>query len=67
VEETSGFSGKRLQQGRTVLGFAKALANDVIKGTVSLDEAVERVNQENSKAQNREVEFERLRRTWLRR
>ncbi len=39
LAETAGFSQRRLQQARTVLQFAPDLADGVLTGSTSLDEA----------------------------
>jgi hypothetical protein len=39
--ETSGFSARRLAQARSVLAYSPALAAEVLKGTSTLDAALE--------------------------
>jgi hypothetical protein len=43
LAETADFSRKRLSEARTVLAYSRPLADEVLKGVVSLDDALELV------------------------
>jgi hypothetical protein len=61
VEETSAvFSAKRLAQARSVLRHSRDLAESVAKGSVSLDEALAKVNEEKQQANSTEAKLARL-------
>jgi hypothetical protein len=64
AEETSTvFSKKLLQQARAVLAFSQPLAQDVLKGTLSIDEALKTVTQERLRSEGAEAQMERLRKS----
>lgn len=58
---TAEFSGRRLRDARTVLRHSHKLAEAVIKGTISLDEALETVKEEERRLESSEVQIARLR------
>jgi hypothetical protein len=61
IVETTGFSASRLTQARSVLAYSPALAAEVLKGVMSLDAALEKVNNEQTRANGDEARLERLR------
>jgi len=61
VEETSTvFSAERLQEARSVLQDARDLAESVVKGSISLDEALAQVEERKQQASSTEAKLERL-------
>lgn len=59
-EETSPFTYRRLQQARQVLAHSAALADEVLKGTTSLDAALKLANEEKQRAEGDEARLDRL-------
>jgi ParB-like nuclease domain len=59
--ETSGFSIRRVEQARSVMRHSRKLAEDVIKGSATLDEALEVVKDQQQKASSQKAKLERLR------
>jgi hypothetical protein len=58
VEETSTlFSAKRLSQARAVLLHSRSLAESVVKGSVSLDEALAKVEELKQQANSTEAKL----------
>ena len=62
VAETTTFSLSRLTQARAVLRFSRPMAEAVLKGDVSLDEALKKVEAERQQAEGNGARMERLRR-----
>jgi hypothetical protein len=62
VEETSAaFSAKRLAQSRSVLRHSRDLAESVVKGSISLDEALAQVEELKQQANSTEPKLAQLR------
>jgi hypothetical protein len=57
---SAGFSARRLTQARLILRSSHALADSVVKGSVSLDEAVTKVEEARQQANSTEAKFTRL-------
>jgi hypothetical protein len=53
--ETSGFSSRRLNQARSVLGHSHDLAQGVVKGSISLDDALTQVEEAKQQANSPEA------------
>jgi len=60
--ETKSVSHARLSQARAVLHQSPELAEEVLGGSLSLDDALTKVTQENAQRQSRETKIARLRR-----
>ena len=61
LAETAGFSQRRLQQARTVLQFAPDLADGVLTGSTSLDEAYKTARERKAAASSEESQLVALR------
>jgi len=61
--ETAGFSQTRLKQARTVLRHSQDLAQNVVKGLISLDDALDVVEQAKQQANSKEAKIKRLQNT----
>ena len=61
LAETAGFSQRRLQQARTVLRFAPDLADGVLTGSTSLDEAYKTARERKAAASSEEGQLVALR------
>jgi hypothetical protein len=59
--ETGHFSRQRLSEARKVLEHSENLADSVIKGTLSLDEALDRVKKEQERSDSDEAKLSELR------
>jgi hypothetical protein len=69
--ESGGFSKSRLREARSILRHSRDLADSVIKGSISLDEALAKVEEQKQQATSAEGKLERcgrrrriLRRAW---
>jgi hypothetical protein len=60
-KDSLGFSPMRVSQARTVLRHSRALAEEVLKGNVGLDEALQQVHTEEGKARSRQTQIDELR------
>jgi hypothetical protein len=60
LEETSNFSYRRLNRARSVLRHSRDLAESVVKGSISLDEALEKVEELKRQADSTEAKPPRL-------
>jgi hypothetical protein len=59
--ESSGFSKKRLSEARSVLRESRDLAKSVVKGSISLDDALKQVEEARQQANSTEAKLARLR------
>jgi hypothetical protein len=59
--ETAGFSARRLKEARNVLAYSRPLAEEVLKGTISLDTALQKVDAEKRRAEGEGARLDRLR------
>jgi hypothetical protein len=58
--ESSSFSYRRVQQARSVLRHSRDLAESVVKGSLSLDEALDKVDELKEQANSTEAQLARL-------
>jgi hypothetical protein len=59
--ETAGFSSRRLAEARAVLRHSRDLAESVIAGSLSLDDALKQVEELKQQANSTEAKLKRLR------
>jgi hypothetical protein len=58
--ESAGFSSRRMNEARSVLRYSRDLADSVIKGSISLDEALAKVEELRRQADSTEARLARL-------
>jgi hypothetical protein len=60
AKETLGFSSQRLMQARSILRYSRPMAESVLKGVISFDEALEMIRQQQQRAESAEARLQSL-------